>query len=67
MSIYALPRKKKFPLGSKKQAISAVAYAVKLARPEYKKITPQERDIVLRKVHSRYPSINISPIRRRKK
>lgn len=63
-STFGLPRKKKFPLNTKKRAISAVAYSKKLAR--LRKITPQERDIVLRKVHQRYPDINISPIRGRK-
>jgi hypothetical protein len=61
---YALPRKKKFPLRNKQQAISAVAYAKKGAKE--RTITPQERDIVLRKVHAKYPSINITPIRGKK-
>ena len=63
--IYGLPRKKKFPLNTRKKAISAVAYAKKLARSGH--ITPQERDIVLRKVHALYPSINITPVRGKKR
>jgi hypothetical protein len=62
---YGLPRKKKFPLNTKQRAISAIAYAVKGARD--KTITVAERDIVLRKVHSKFPSINITPIKRGKK
>ncbi len=61
---FGLPRKKKFPINTKRRAISAVAYSKKLARE--RKITPQERDIVLRKVKARYPEINISPIRSKK-
>jgi hypothetical protein len=61
---FGLPRKKKFPINTKQRAISAVAYAKKGARE--RTITAQERDIVLRKVHSKYPEINIAPIRRRK-
>lgn len=61
---FGLPRERKFPLNTKRRAVSAVAYAKKLARE--RKITAQERDIVLRKVHSRYPKINIAPIRKRK-
>jgi hypothetical protein len=62
--VYALPRKKKFPLRNKRQAISAVAYAKKGAKE--RTITTKERDIVLRKVHAKYPSINITPIRGKK-
>lgn len=58
MSKYALPRKKKFPITNKKQAISAVAYSKKGAKEGW--LTPQERDTVLRKVHAKYPSINIT-------
>lgn len=57
-STFGLPRKRKFPLNTKSRAISAVAYSKKLARE--RKITAKERDIVLRKVHKRYPDINIS-------
>lgn len=57
-STFGLPRKRKFPLNTKKRAISAIAYAIKGAREGT--ITPQERDIVLRKVKQRYPDINIS-------
>lgn len=56
---FGLPRKKKFPINTKRRAISAIAYSKKLAR--LRKITPQERDIVLRKVKARYPEINIRP------
>jgi hypothetical protein len=59
-SSFGLSKKRKFPLTNKRQAISAIAYSVKLARE--RKITPQERDIVLRKVHNRYPSIHITSI-----
>lgn len=65
MGKYALPRKKKFPIDTKRRAISAVAYAKKGAREGT--ITPQERDIILRKVKARYPSINITPIRGKKR
>jgi hypothetical protein len=61
---FGLPRKRKFPLTSKRQAVSAVAYSKKLARE--RKITPQERDIVLRKVRAKFPSISITPIRGKK-
>ena len=54
---FGLPRKRKFPLNTKGRAISAVAYSKKGAREGT--ITAKERDIVLRKVHKRYPSINI--------
>jgi len=64
MSKYALPRKKKFPIDTKQRAISAVAYSKKGAREGT--ITTQERDIVLRKVHEKYPSINITPVRKRR-
>lgn len=57
-SNFGLPRKKKFPINTKRRAISAIAYSKKLARE--RKITPSERDIVLRKVHKKYPDINIS-------
>lgn len=57
-STFGLPRKRMFPLNTKKRAVSAVAYSKKLARE--RKITPKERDIVLRKVHKRFPDINIS-------
>ena len=62
---YGLPRKKKFPLNTKRRAISAIAYANKGARD--KTITAVERSIILRKVHRRYPEINISPIKRGRK
>lgn len=65
MGKYALPRKKKFPIDTKGRAISAVAYAKKGAREGT--ITVQERDIVLRKVHDKFPSINITPVRKRRK
>jgi hypothetical protein len=55
---YGLPRKKKFPLNTKRRAVSAVAYSIKGARQGT--ITPKERDIVLRKVKEKYPDINIS-------
>jgi hypothetical protein len=54
---FGLPRKKKFPITSKRQAVSAIAYSVKGAREGT--ITPKERDIVLRKVKNKYPSINV--------
>lgn len=57
-STFGLPRKRKFPLNTKRRAISAVAYSKKLARE--RNITVKERDIVLRKVKQRYPDINIS-------
>lgn len=57
---YGLPRKKKFPLNTRRRAISAIAYAKKGAKD--KTITVAERDIVLRKVHKKFPDINISPI-----
>ncbi len=60
-STFGLPRKRLFPLNTKRRAISAVAYAKKLA--QLQKITARERDIVLRKVHERYPGINIIPVR----
>lgn len=60
-SSFGLPRQRKFPLTSKRQAVSAVAYAKKLARE--RKITPQERDIVLRKVHAKFPEIDIESTR----
>ncbi len=62
-STFGLPLKKKFPLNTKRRAISAIAYSKKLAKQ--RKITAQERDIVLRKVHKRYPSIKITPAKRR--
>lgn len=58
---FGLPSKKKFPINTKRRAIAAIAYSKKLARQ--RKITPQERDIVLRKVHKAYPEIKITPIR----
>ncbi len=61
---FGLPRKKKFPLNTKKRAISAVAYSKKLARE--RKITAKERDIILGKVHKKYPDIKITPLRKRK-
>lgn len=60
-SNFGLPKKKKFPLNTKKRAISAIAYAKKGARKGT--ITPQERDIVLRKVHAKYPTIQIEKTR----
>jgi hypothetical protein len=59
--IYGLPREKKFPLNTKKCAISAIAYSKKLART--RDITPKQRNIILRKVHKLYPDINITPIK----
>jgi hypothetical protein len=64
-SSFGLPKKRKFLLTNKRQGISAVAYSKKLAKE--RKITPQERDIVLRKVHEKFPSINITPVRKRRK
>jgi hypothetical protein len=61
-SSFGLPKKKKFPLTNKRQAVSAIAYAVKGARAGT--ITPQERDIVLRKAKQKFPSISITPIRK---
>ena len=58
-SSFGLPREEKYPINTKKRAISAVAYAKKNARN--RDITPQERDRILRKVHERYPGINIKP------
>ena len=63
-SSFGLPRERKFPLNTERRAISAVAYSKKLARE--RKITTQQRDIVLRKVHQKFPKINITPIKRRK-
>ena len=63
-STFGLPRKKKFPLNTKRHAVSAVAYSKKLAKQG--KITARERDIVLRKVHQKWPEINITPVRKRK-
>jgi alpha-ketoglutarate-dependent taurine dioxygenase len=57
----------RFPIESKKQAISAVAYAKKLAKPEYHKLSAKERDIVLKHVHAKYPSIHIEPVTKKKK
>ncbi len=57
-STFALPRKRKFPLTNKWQGVSAVAYAKKLAKE--RKLSVKERDIVLRKVHKKFPSIKIS-------
>ena len=64
MGKYALPRKKKFPIDTKARAISAVAYSKKGVQQGT--LTVKERDIVLRKVRAKYPSINISPVRKRK-
>lgn len=58
---YALPREKKFPINSKRQAISAVAYAKKLAKEG--KLSKSKRDKILRKVRKEYPSINITPVK----
>jgi hypothetical protein len=57
-SSFALPKKRKFPLTDKRHAISAIAYSKKLAKE--RKLSAKERDIVLRKVHAKFPSINIS-------
>jgi hypothetical protein len=57
-SSFALPRKKLYPLKTKKQAISAIAYSKKYARTG--KLSRKERDIVLRKAHKKFPSIKIS-------
>jgi len=62
---YALPRKKKFPINTRERAISAIAYSKKGVKD--KTLTVKERNIVLRKVHSKYPDINITPVRKRKK
>lgn len=58
---YGLPREKKYPINTRKRAISAVAYAKKNARNGI--IKPSQRDSILRKVHRKYPDINISPTR----
>ncbi len=58
---FGLPRQRKFPINTKRRAVSAIAYSKKLARE--RKITAKERDIVLRKVHKKYPEIQITPIR----
>lgn len=58
---YGLPRKKKYPINTRKRAISAIAYSKKGAREGT--ITKKERDIILRKVHRKYPDINITPVR----
>jgi len=63
--MFALPLKKKFPINSKRQAISAVAYSKKGVKD--RTLSAKERDIVLRKVHSKYPSINITPVRKARK
>ncbi len=60
---FGLPRKRKFPLNTKRRAVSAIAYATKGAREGT--ITRQERDIVIRKVKSKYPDINVN-VRTRK-
>ncbi len=57
-SNFGLPLKKKFPINTKRRAVSAVAYATKGARAGT--ITRKERDIVIRKVKSKYPDLNIS-------
>lgn len=62
-SSFGLPKKRLFPLlkdgkPDKGRAVSAIAYSKKLARE--RKITSQERDIVLRKIHKRYPDIEIN-------
>ncbi len=57
---YGLPRKKKFPINTRKRAISAIAYAKKGAKEHT--ITAKERDIILRKVHRKYPDIHIAPV-----
>lgn len=62
---YGLPREKKYPLNTRKRAISAVAYAKKNARN--RNITASERDRILRKVHRLYPDINITPVRGKRK
>ena len=54
---FGLPREKKYVINTKKRAVAAVAYAKKNARNRI--ISPAERDRVLRKVHKRYPEINI--------
>lgn len=61
---FGLPKKRKFPINTKGRAISAIAYSKKLVKTG--DLTAKERDIVLRKVHQRYPKIKIAPIRRRK-
>lgn len=63
--MFGLPLKKKFPINSKRQAISAVAYAKKGVKD--RTLSTKERDIVLRKVHEKFPSINITPVRKRGK
>ena len=62
---YGLPREKKYPLNTRKRAISAIAYAKKNARNG--ELTPAKRDTILRKVHRLYPDINITPVRGRRK
>ena len=57
-SNFALPRKKKFPINTKKRAISAVAYADKGLQNGI--LTRQEHDIVIRKVHLKYKDIKIT-------
>jgi len=57
-SNFALPRKKKFPINTKKRAISAIAYAVKGLRQGT--ITRQEYDIIMRKIHTKYKLIKIT-------
>jgi nucleoside-triphosphatase THEP1 len=60
-SSFGLPRVDKYVINTKSRAISAVAYAKKNARNG--KISPTERDLILKKVHERYPSINITSTR----
>lgn len=60
-SSFGLPRKRKFVINTYRRAVAAVAYAKKLART--RDITPAERDQVLRRVHRRWPSIDIAPTR----
>ena len=58
-SSFGLPREKKYIINTKKRAVSAVAYAKKNVK--HHKITAAERDRILRKVHARWPDIQIAP------
>lgn len=58
---FGLPKEEKYPINTKRRAISAVSYAKINARNG--KLTPSERDRILRKVHKRYPDIQIEATR----
>ncbi len=60
-SNFGLPRERKFPINTYRRAIAAVAYAKKLVR--LGKLTVQERDLILKKAHQKWPSIQIAPTR----